>query len=167
MYTTVGIPESHKLVTAGIDVALKFMSISPVEVSTGGSLITGKIIGAGTGDKSSLIDGKGNSICLYNEILVENEVRCLLKPGASLSTIKVSLDDKVITCTGCSYTAKDAGYPAVSSAVGSVAKKTSTTIEVTGTDFPTSDFTSTLKYGGVSASSVTINSATKLTATFT
>lgn len=80
MYTTVGKPEAHALVDGGVGALISFNSISPDTASTGGSLITAKVIGVGTGDEVLFRTSRNGEICETTEVLSKNEVRCQMIP---------------------------------------------------------------------------------------
>jgi hypothetical protein len=64
LYFPVGLPENHSVITAGITLTPKLMSITPNEGGVGGTLIEAFVPGVGTATTGlDLVDQSDRTIC--------------------------------------------------------------------------------------------------------
>jgi len=150
--------------------------VTPATGSTGGSVIIAKIVGIGKDDiVTDLIkNSDGSNLCTQVDVVDYGYVRCYTKSGEIdgsaglkfgefwVSTSDTECGATTSVTTNCGYS-QSTIIPTVSAvSKGSVAN----TIKIDGTDFFASDYTANVVYGGVESSSVSINSATEVVATF-
>lgn len=171
IYFEVGQPDGKELVQARVNLTAKLMEIEPSSGSVGGSLITATVPGVGTKTKNvDLVDSTGASICQNVTIVSYGQVQCLTKAQeiAAGSDISVKHGNTTIACsnsdaTKCKYEqVSTASLPKVTSVVKSADK-----IVFSGSNFLTSNFKALTALAGVNADSVSIDSDSQVTATFT
>lgn len=150
------------LTTTGLTMTPLFLSVSPSEGSPAGSLITAIVKGVGASTSSvTLTTSSGVDICASVTITAYGVIQCKTKVlTVASTTLKVKVGTTSYACTGsCTY-ATSTSKPAVAS----VSKTDSSTVVFTGTNFYTSLFTAAASLSGVSADTVTIDSATQVSA---
>ena len=148
------------------------VSISPSAGSAGGSFIT--VTGTGFGPTSAGVNLKhapsGSDMCSEVTVTAYGSFTCMT------SAMDISSSDQIdlITSTGtfsCANTINsgDCGFEQLAASSPTMSSATltdSSTIEFTGSDFPTADYTVVAIFKGVESSSAVINSDTSITATF-
>jgi len=173
VFFDVGLPEGHHSVVANSTLTLtpKLVSISPSSGSSGGSVITAMVAGVGTATTGlDLVDSTGSSICQSVSIVSYGKVLCHTKAAEiAESNISVSLGSTTYACasttsSACVYRQVTADpFPIVT---GASLSSTNDQIVFTGTDFFTSAYSAHASFAGVPATSVSIDSATQVTATW-
>ena len=154
-----------------VTVVPTLVSISPASGSAGGTLLT--VTGTGFGSSTTglnLEHATGGDICDEVTILGYGSFTCLTKAMEIVSgetlTLKTASGSyscgNTLTPADCDYEQLTATSPAVTAA--SIAS--SSTISITGTAFPTSDYDAIVLFSGVESTSAVIDSATAITATF-
>ena len=169
VYFEAGLPKDYATIKT-VAVTPNLVSIAPSSGSAGGTLLT--VIGTGFGTKTKglmLTDAAGKDLCQTVTIKAYGRFECLTiaseitKAGMKIKTADGSYDcGNTQAPTACEYEQKSASSPTVTGFAA-----TADTITVTGTAFPTSDYTASVIFKGVESNSATIDSATKITATFT
>jgi hypothetical protein len=173
LFFPVGLPEGHELVRAGITVEPKLMMVSPNVGTPGSTLIRATVPGVGTSlEGLDLVDGSGRTICLDDARIVSYGVlECWTRRddmGADAFEVKLKNGDAVIECatedkTKCMYQQTDPEdtFPKLISL-----SSTDTDLIMTGTGFYSVGYTASVTWMGFEASSVAIDSAEQVTATF-
>ena len=171
VYFADGLPTGYQDVSS-ITVYPTLLSISPSVGSFGGTLITvtGVGFGVNTGDINILHEATNEEICEETNILGYGQFTCLTKSMEIAATDNLIL----VTSTG-SYTCgntlapEECGFEqaeATSPTISGASITSSSTIEVTGSAFPTADYDVVVIFMGVESSSAVINDDTSLVATF-
>lgn len=173
IFFPVGIPKGNDLIAAGFVLEPKLVKISPNIGSVGGVLIEATIPGVGLSTTGiDLVNPSGLSICQLNtfKVIAYSKVQCVTNTedmGAEALAISVKSGETTFPCaatdkTKCNYKQSSAdSFPQVDSLT-----KTDTTIVFTGVNFYTLGYTAQAKFRGISADTVTLDSATQATATF-
>ena len=169
VYFEAGLPKDYAKVKT-VTVTPNLVSISPSSGSAGGTLLT--VTGTGFGSKTKglmLVDAAGKDLCDKVTIKSYGKFECLTKAQEiKKASMKIKTADGSYACgntkkaTDCEYEQMSASSPTVTGFAS-----TATTITVTGSSFPLSGYTASVVFKGVESSSATIDSATKVTATFT
>lgn len=171
IYFADGLPAGYSDFTS-ITATPTLVSISPSSGSSGGTLIT--VTGTGFGVNSAGINlthaASGTDICLEVNIIEYGTFTCLTTAMEITSGDVLNLK----TATGsyscgnsnapesCNFEQLDASSPSVTAAQMS----SSSTIDISGSAFITSDHDAIVLYKGVESSSTVINSDSSITATF-
>ena len=171
VYFPDGLPTGYTEV-ASLTVAPTLVSVSPATGSSGGTLLTITGTGFGTATEGvNLLQGAGGTeICDEVNITGYGTFTCLTKAMEIQSTDEIFLKTatgeyacgNTLAAEECSYEQLDASSPSVSAATIS----SSSTITVTGADFPTSGLHAVVLFQGMESDSAVIDDATQLTATF-
>jgi hypothetical protein len=163
-----GKPAGHSVVDAGLSLTPKLVSISPSSGSVGGTLIRANIQGVGTGSTLiDLLDQSGASMCESVEITAYGSVNCQTrKQEISASGLQVQQGAASYASAVSTLSFSQLNSDSSSMASISALSKTGTTMIITGTNFP-NPATATVSFEGVAADSVTIDSTTQVTATWT
>ena len=187
VYFDVGLPEGYNTVIVGKTFTLepRLVSVSPNVGSVGGSVLMAKIEGLGpllnTSDAywklhgGTLVDNS-NGADLCESVVVYNysNIACTTKPGVVTNGTLIgaksfesnsiqACNDTATNGTACLYEALTTGtFPTVTSISNTVSGQ----IVFTGTNFFTAaqNYTASASYGGALADSVTVDSATQVTA---
>ena len=148
------------------------VSISPSSGSSGGTLI--KVTGTGFGTSTEGVnlthESSGVDICEEVNMTSYGTFTCLTTAmeitAGDVITLKTSSGSyscgNTETPDECNFEQLDVSSPVVTAA----AVASSSTIELTGTAFPTSEYDVIVLYKGVESSSAVIDSDTSITATF-
>jgi len=171
IYFTDGLPTGYADFTS-LTVVPTLVSISPSTGSSGGTLITVTGTGFGTSTEGVNLthDTSGTDICDEVNMISPGTFTCLttameITAGDSI-TLKTASGSyscgNTQTPDDCTYEQLDASSPVVSAATVS----SSSTITITGTAFPTSDYDVIVLFKGIESSSAVIDSDTSITATF-
>jgi hypothetical protein len=183
VYFDVGTPAGHDTIIDGASLELqpKLISLSIQEGSAGGSLIQARVEGMGNVSAAawtqagvSLAVGSTSAlICESVESKSYGVVECLTSSTEVAAASAISLfsypQSAFAACEGtdsslCVYEQlSSSALPAVTAVDNSV----SNTIVFAGTGFFTSDYVANASYGGANADTVTVDSATQVTATWT
>ena len=171
IYFTDGLPTGYSDFTS-VTVIPTLVSISPSTGSSGGTLITVTGTGFGTSTEGVNLthETSGTDICEEVYMTGYGSFTCLttameITSGDAL-TLKTASGSYSCGNNGapddCNYEQLDASSPAITAASVS----DSSTIIITGTAFPTSDYDVIVLYKDVESSSAVIDSDTSITATF-
>lgn len=166
LYLLEGIPDGHSIIEGGISLDPKIISITPQTGSTGGSVINATVSGVGTETTGvTLVDSNGNDACQEVTIPEWGIVSCLTVTGDyGFNVLSLEVSGTTYDCAnsvGCEYGQTAGVMPEVTGAN----INGDTEIVFSGTNFLTS-FSGFASFAGVSADSVTIDSATQATATW-
>lgn len=149
------------------------VSISPSSGSSGGTLltVTGTGFGVNTASVNLIHESTGDEICQTVTLLGYGSFSCLTKSMeiSSGDSINLKTASGSYSC-GNTLNSADCNYEqinSVSPTVSSVVLTSSTQIDVTGANFPTSGFEAVVIVLDVESDSAVINSDTSITATFT
>ena len=165
-----GLPSQYiNFTTATMEPVL--LGISPSTGSSGGTLIT--VTGSGFGMTNTtsvtLINGSNVDICETVTMTGYGTFTCLTKQMeiTTNSNIRIYYGTTKYSCgltdnTNCRYEQQNSSSPSVTS----ISLATTTTIDIVGTDFPTSGKDVVVIISGVTSTSGVINSATSMTVTF-
>lgn len=148
----------------GISLTPTILSVSPSLGSSAGSIITAEVRGLGSDTKDvTLVRTDGTNMCSSVEVLA-SQVRCKTTTGTKVQdSLRLRVGTQLYVCSDlllCNYETTTA-MPTVSSFTTS-----GSNILVSGSNFLTSGFSAQLTYAGVTADSVSIDSASQVTATF-
>jgi len=171
LYFEAGVPKGNSFITGGVTQDPSFESVSLAVGSKGGSIVYAKVVGIGLNDDvSKLVLSDETTLCERIDVISYGYVRCYTKSFKKSSMdVSIRFGGTDYACgaitsvtSNCQYEATDTSMPIVTG----VSITAPTTVKVDGTDFFTSSYTAKVTYGGVVSSSVSINSATELVATF-
>ena len=148
------------------------VSISPSTGSSGGTLITVTGTGFGTDTEGVNLthDASGTDICEEVNMISYGTFTCMTTAMEITAgeTITIKTASGSYSCGNtqspddCSFEQLDASSPTISAASVS----SSSTLTITGTAFPTSDYDVIVLFKGIESSSAVIDSDTSITATF-
>lgn len=174
LYFDLGLPDSHSSITGhGLTLEPKLISMNIQDGSLGGSLITANVQGVGPSTSGfELVDSSsGSSICKSVNIPSYGVVECttIASEIAEGTTIQAKLSGTAYDCAGsdatlCQYKQLSTGtYPNVTATDISTGS-----MVFTGTNFvTTAAYQARTTYCGIYADTVTVDSATQVTATWT
>lgn len=169
LYFPEGIPEGNDLIAAGVTFTPQLVSVSPNVGSPAGSVITATVKGVGVDTTGLKLYYGSTELCSSITIVDYGKIQCVTKAVAinSATAVTVKLGSTSYQCvnsdtTQCQYSTS-ASMPAVSAA----SIVSGQYISLTGTNFFTSGYTAKVRYAGVYADSVSIDSATGVVASFT
>jgi hypothetical protein len=164
VYTSEGYPEGAEI-THSLDVDPALMAIDPAIGNAGGTKI--KVTGSGFGTSTVGLNLKANGvyICSSVEIIEFGKFYCYTMTGdielANSTTLFISKNGTVNETSY--YTASDVIFSQVETISVSSVSVSGSSITFTGSGF-LADHTATAKVGGVSADTVTVNSANEVVA---
>jgi hypothetical protein len=171
IYWTDGLPTGYADF-ASLTVVPTVVSISPSTGSSGGTLITvtGTGFGTSTEDVNLIDENSDTEICEEVKMISYGSFTCLTKAmeitAGDVITLKTASGafscGNTATPDECLFEQLDASSPVVTGASIS----SSSSITITGTAFPTSDYDVIVLFKGVETSSAVIDSDTSITATF-
>jgi len=169
IYFPDGFPTGYASVKT-VAVTPNLIEITPSSGSTGGTLLT--VTGTGFGKKTAgltLVNAAGTDVCAKVTITAYGSFTCMTKPGEMVKSdkLKIKTSKASYACansdaTKCDYEQLTATSPTMTA----ITVASSTTLAVVGTNFPTSGYTCSVIFKGVTSTSATISSATGVTATF-
>jgi len=163
IYSAEGYPEGAEI-EHSITVAPALLSIEPAIGNSGGSKLT--VTGSGFGMQTSGLNlyFDGTALCDSVEIYEYGMFYCNTITGVqSASTLTIGIDG---VADESSYVASDVTYTQTEDIVVTAAEASENTITFTGSGFPTSGFTGRATVNGFAADSVTIDSETSATASW-
>lgn len=171
VYFDVGIGKGNNLLT-GVTLLPKLVSVSPKQGSAGGTLITLNVQGVGFATTGlEVVNAAGVSICQSVTIPKYSVVKCLTKVQdiAAGTSLKVMLGGTVYACANtnaaeCQYEQLEAS--AKTPIVTAVNVQGGTILGLTGTNLPTTGFTSEVTLSGIKSTTNTATSATSGTALY-
>lgn len=183
LYFDVGTPRYHDTVIDGATFELepRLVSLSIQVGSLGGSLIVARVEGLGqiastAWEQSGVMlanNATGALICQNGSVASYGVVHCLTNgnevPAASTISLYLYKYQQYHPCYGsdaslCVYEQlASTPLPAFTAVDNSVTNK----IVFTGTNFFTADYVANVSYGGADADTVTVDTATQVTATWT